>query len=100
MTARDLAARVPPEVRAELAATVAELERHAPPAIAALRDLARLTRDAWLAVEMPASLAPEELGEVDDDEWAAVETATGIARGWELADELIDAHPDLSPTAT
>jgi len=98
--ARDLAARVPAEVRAELAATVAALEEHGPPAVAAMQQLGALTRAVWLAVEVPASLAPEELGGADDDEWAAVETATGIARGWELADELVDAHPDLAPAPT
>jgi len=70
------------------------------PKPAAMRELGALTRAAWLAVEVPASLAPEELGGADDDEWAAVEIALGLGRGWELADELVDAHPDLAPAPT
>ena len=91
---RDLATRVPADVRAELRVAVAILEEHGPKVAAALETLGRLTTEAWWASMVPASLDPAEDAETTDEEWERLEYATGIRRGWELADVLARATPD------
>jgi hypothetical protein len=91
---RDLATRIPPDTRAELAAAAAVLSAAGPSVVAALQVLGQATSDASLAADVPASLDPAELADVTDDEWSALEAATGIAEGWRWADRIRNAHPD------
>lgn len=88
---RDLAARVPPEVRAELAAAVAVLERYGPAVCGALHTLQARTTDACYAAEMRvASLDPAETAPPTDEEHAALEAALGLDRGWAAAFRVRD----------
>jgi hypothetical protein len=92
---RDLAARVPAEVRAELASAVTVLERYGPAVCGALATLQRATTDANYAVEMrPASLDPAELADPTDAEMDALEAALGIGRGWAAAFRVADVVHD------
>jgi hypothetical protein len=89
---RDLAARVPADVRAELDAAVTVLERYGPAICGALHMLQRATFDANLAVEMRvASLDPSELADPTDAEQEALEAALAISRGWVAAFRVADA---------
>ena len=82
---RNLADRVPADVRAELAAAVHVLERYGPAVCGALHMLQRATTDACWAAEVPASLDPAETAEPTDEEMNALEVALGIDRGWAAA---------------
>jgi hypothetical protein len=91
---RNLADRVPAEVRADLAAAVTVLECYGPPVVGALHMLRQRTTDACYAVEMRvASLDPAELAEPTQEEYERMEEALGIDRGWRAAfrvTEVID----------
>jgi hypothetical protein len=93
---RDLATRIPADLRAELAAAAAVLAAAGPAVVAALETLGRATTEADWAAQVPASLDPAELAGVTDDEWADVEETTGIANGWRWADRIRNAHPDYA----
>jgi hypothetical protein len=43
---------------------------------------------------VPPDLSPAEEAEIADDEQAAACDALGIDRGYALADQVRDAHPD------
>jgi hypothetical protein len=89
---RNLADRIPWEVRADLAAATAVLVAHGPAVVAALALLDEATTAAWWASMVPASLDPAETAEQTDDEWAALERATGIDRGWSMVNALANAQ--------
>jgi hypothetical protein len=94
---RDLATRVPAEVRAELAAAVTVLERYGPAVCGALHALQRATHDANLAAEMRvASLDPAELADPTDEEMDHLETTLGIGRGWAAAFRVADVVHDAN----
>jgi hypothetical protein len=83
---RDLTSRIPPDVRTELAAAVAVLERYGPAICGALDTLQRATTDANYAAEMRvASLDPAETAEPTDGEMEELEHVLGINRGWVAA---------------
>ena len=96
---RDLAAMVPVHVRDQLAQAVAVLEEHGPVVARALATLGQTTHQAWLAtlgVARDADLIGADwntLPQHSDAEWAELEGRTGIARGWELADQVRAALP-------
>jgi hypothetical protein len=91
---RNLAARIPPDVRADLAAAADTLERYGPAVIQALETLERATTKAWLASMVPASLDPAELPDGTDEEWSRLEDVTGIRRGYAIAkaNDTVDAE--------
>jgi hypothetical protein len=88
---RDLATRIPPDTRAELAAAAAVLTAAGPQVVAALEVLAKATTDAWFASLVPASLDPAEDADSTDEEWDALERVTGIAEGWRWALAIVEA---------
>lgn len=88
---RDLADRVPADVRAELAAAVETLEVYGPRVVQALGRLERATTAAWIWTMVPASLDPAELAGGTDDEWERLEDVTGIRRGFDIADTITNA---------
>jgi hypothetical protein len=93
---------VPVHVRDQLDQAVADLERHGPTVARALLALGQTTHAAWLAtlgVRCDAELVGidwDTLPDHSDAEWERLEAVTGIARGWKLADQVRNAHPDYA----
>jgi integrase len=96
-----LAAMVPVDVRDQLAAAVATLERYGPEVARAVATLGKATHQAWLAT-MGVSTDAEFLGLHPDDprldhtdvEWDDLEDQLGIRKGWDLAYALRDVIDD------
>jgi hypothetical protein len=88
---RDLATRIPWEVRLELLAAAQVLATHGPAVAEALETLQRATNAAWFASMVPASLDPAEVADATDAEWDRLEDVTGIARGWAEAFRIATA---------
>jgi hypothetical protein len=90
---------VPVDVRDQLAAAVAVLERHAFEVTQAVVTLQRSTTAAWLATlglspnmdDLPERFRAGDLPNHTDEQWAELEAALGIDRGWALAFALRDA---------
>jgi hypothetical protein len=88
---RELADRIPPDVRVALYAAVDTLEVYGPRVAAALAQLETATTAAWIASMIPASLDPAELEDGTDAEWERLEDVTGIRRGWDIAATITNA---------
>jgi hypothetical protein len=88
---RDLTERVPVHVRDQLHAAVEVLTEQVPVVAAAVVDLARYGIVARWAMEVPASLAPEEVAEVTDEEDEAAADRLGIDLGWHTVEVLTRA---------
>ena len=92
-----LAAMVPVDVRDQLRAAVAVLERQGPEVARAVATLGRCTTLAWLAtlgLERPEDLAGMGAGDLpdhSDEEWTELEAALRIDVGWRLAYQLRDS---------
>ena len=98
---RDLAAMVPVDVRDQLAAAVAVLDRLGPEVARAVETLGKATHRAWLAtmgLERDEEFLALDPGDPrldhTDEEWEACEKALGIDRGWTLAYQLRDSIDD------
>ncbi len=97
-TLSGLAALVPVDVRDQLAAAVATLERYGPEVARAAETLPKMTTKAWLAtlgLSEPSQLASLHAGDPrldhTDQEWDDLERQLGIRKGWDLAYALRDA---------
>jgi len=86
--------RVPPELRARIAAVRQVLTDHGPAVADAMRQLGQLSAELDVALNMPASLDPAETSPLSDQDLDAVWARLGWWDPWKIADHVRDSHPD------
>jgi integrase len=91
---------LPVDLADQLGAALAVLDRHGEQVAQAIQTFARVTEAAWLRslglehAEQIRDVDPAAINYPTDEQWEGFEVASGIRRGWAMADRIRDAYPD------